>query len=398
MTLNANDMANSKVWIGLPCIDDHCPQLDALSDAVRSEIELHDNRARKRSKADQAKFDRCLRSLLAAIAIIALEGSGELRLPFSNAALSSTGMRSLKDIRDQLQGAGLIEVRLGYYDIDRPEQSKLTAIKPTPKLVQLVQESGLSLGDVVRPPAVTTVLTEPDHDAGEMPQKVREQDRLIKRYNKWIGGYALHQPNGWTSSRIHLVRLFKHHWTTGGRLYGGFWIDMPRAERATLRIDGQETCELDYKSLHPHILYAWSGWQLEFDPYVVPGFEHVSREVGKKVFNRLINGKTTALKFIKEDYQPYLRSRKELDAFVAAMMDRLSPIKKHFASQAWGRLQKEDSELALKVIERCMNEGIPVYPIHDGFRIRVRDKDQVEGIMKKVYKTIYGTYPSVCVK
>lgn len=378
--------------------DDPCAQLDALTAAVRSEVELHDNRARKRSKADQAKFDRCLRSLLAAIAIIALEGSGELRLSFSSAALSAMGMRSLKDIRDQLEKAGLIEVRLGYYDIDHPERSKLTAITPTPKLVQLVQESGLSLGDVVRPPAVTTFLTEPDHDAGEMPQKVREQDRLIKRYNEWIGGYALHQPNGWTSSRIHLVRLFKHDWTTGGRLYGGFWIDMPRGERATLLIDGQETCELDYKSLHPHILYASSIRKLEFDPYVVPGFEHVSREVGKKVFNRLINGKTTALKFIRKDYQPYLKSKEELNAFVAAMIERLSPIKKHFASQAWRGLQKEDSELALKVIERCMKGGIPVYPIHDGFCVRLRDKYQVEGIMMEVYKTIYGTYPCVCMK
>lgn len=398
MTLNVNDMANSKVWIGLPCIYEPCAQLDALSDAVRSEIELHDNRERKRSKADQAKFDRCLRSLLAAIAILALEGIGELRLSFSNTALSAMGMRPLKAIRDQLEKAGLIEVRLGYYDIDHPERSKLTAITPTPKLVQLVQESGLSLGDVVRPPATTTFLTEPDHDAGAMPQRVREQDRLIKRYNEWIGSFTLHQPNGWTSSRIHLVRLFKHDWITGGRLYGAFWIDMPRVERATLLINGEETCELDYKSLHPHILYAWSIRKLEFDPYVIPGFEHVGREVGKKVFNRLINGKTTALKFIRKDYQPYLKSREELNAFVAAMIERLSPIKKHFASQAWGWLQKEDSELALKVIERCMKEGIPVYPIHDGFRVRMSDKEQVEGIMNEAYKAIYGTNPSVCMK
>ncbi|WP_143105857.1 hypothetical protein [Brevundimonas viscosa] len=352
----------------------------------------------RRKAKDEAAFQRTLLSFLAAIAIIALERSGELRLPFSNAALSAMGMRPLKDVRDQLEKAGLIEVRLGFYDIDHPERSKLTAITPTPKLVQLVQESGLSLGDVVRPPAVTTVLTEPFTSAGEMPPKVREQDRLIKRYNEGIGGFTLHQPNGWTSSRIHLVRLFKHDWITGGRLYGGFWIDMPRVERATLLIDGEETCELDYKSLHPHILYAWSIRKLDFDPYVIPGFEHVSREVGKKVFNRLINGKTTALKFIKKDYQPYLQSGKELDAFVAAMMDRLSPITHRFASQAWGQLQKEDSELALKVIERCMKEGIPVYPIHDGFRVRLRDKDQVEGIMKEVYKAIYGTNPSVCMK
>lgn len=352
----------------------------------------------KRKAKDEVACQRALLSFLAAIAVIALEGFGELRLSFGNTALSAMGMRSLKDIRDQLEKTELIEVRLGYYDIDHPERSKLTAIRPTPKLVQLVQVSGLSLGDVVRPPAVTTVLTEPYATAGEMPPKVREQDRLIKRYNEWIGSFTLHQPNGWTSRRIHLVRLFKHDWTTGGRLYGGFWIDMPRVERATLLIDGEETCELDYACLHPHILYAWSIRKLEYDPYVIPGFEHVSRDVGKKVFNRLINGNTTALKFIKKDYQPYLQSRKELNAFVAGMMDRLSPIKHRFASQVWGRLQKEDSELALKVIERCMNEGIPVYPIHDGFRARLREKDQVEIMMMEVYKAIYGTYPSVCKK
>lgn len=373
--------------------DGPCLELAQLLDAVLSILAPHSKLKRKRKAQDHANYEACVLAFLRLIAIVALEGLSGFRTAFDNGSLSALGFRThAKVVRDDLQAAGLIEVLLGFYNPEDPDKSLLTLITPTPRMLDLVRQSGVKVADLVSPPRVTTVLKKAK--AKPIPDWVKVQDRTVRRYNDWIGGFCLHRPDGSTSTRIHLVRIFTGDWHSGGRHYTAFWIDMPREERATLLIDGEETCELDYKSLHPAILYAQKGKALDFDPYTVPGFDQVSRETGKKVFNALLNGKKAKLS-PQSCCRKHFPTTAAMNAFVDAMREHLGDIKHHFGTQAWTWLQKADSELALKVMESCMNENIPVFPIHDGFLIRKCDSDKVLAFMNKAFHDAYGLLPRI---
>lgn len=373
--------------------DGPCLELKRLQDTVLSRLSPYSKLKRRRKAKDQATYEACVLAFIRLFAIVALERLGGFRTPFDNGTLSALGFRAhAKIVRDELEAAGLIEVKPGFYSPQDPDKSLLTLIVPTALMVDLVRKSGLTVAGIVSPPRVTTVLKKGLPEPA--PCHVETQDRIVRRYNDWIGGFCLHRPDGTTSARIHLVRIFTGDWYSGGRLYTAFWIDLPRDERAMLQIDGEETCELDYKSLHPAILYARQGRALEFDPYTVPGFEQVSREAGKKVFNALVNGKKAKLSHQSSCRQAFATTA-AMDAFVDAMADRLVDIKHHFGTQAWTWLQRADSELALSVIESCMQESIPVYPIHDGFIVKKRDATKLRCFMTEAFHDAYGIFPVI---
>ncbi len=64
-----------------------------------------------------------------------------------------------------------------------------------------------------------------------------------------------------------ITRRFDHH----GRLYGGFWINMRKADRWHLRIGGERITILDYGQSFTRMLYARAGTEPpEGDLYSIP--------------------------------------------------------------------------------------------------------------------------------
>jgi hypothetical protein len=58
-------------------------------------------------------------------------------------------------------------------------------------------------------------------------------------------------------SRRTLYRVFNNSsFKQGGRFYGAWWQSVPREYRGLIRINGKPTVELDYRAIHPRILYA----------------------------------------------------------------------------------------------------------------------------------------------
>ncbi|MCW3574034.1 hypothetical protein K6Y53_38700, partial [Burkholderia cenocepacia] len=82
----------------------------------------------------------------------------------------------------------------------------------------------------------------------------------------------------------------------GGRLYGGFWQRMNKAERKDLRIDGEQAVELDFSQVGPRILYGMAGAKMDRDAYAVPGYED-HREGIKKLFAAMINTSAPLVRF-----------------------------------------------------------------------------------------------------
>lgn len=195
-------------------------------------------------------------------------------------------------------------------------------------------------------------------------------------------------------ARQSLSRVFNGGFDRGGRFYGGFWMGMKSAERKRLTIDGQNVTELDYKGIHPRLLYAEAGATLDGDPYDIPGYP---RKLVKLAFNIMVNARdrSGALKatlrkareLTKDDAIPegYCTSL-TISALLGAIEERHQSIAHAFCSDSGVRLQRIDSGIAERVMLDLVRKGIVSLPIHDSFITRAEFASQLEEAMDKAMR------------
>lgn len=108
--------------------------------------------------------------------------------------------------------------------------------------------------------------------------KYRMQVKRINRMLESAGNLIAPEAEKYTKHdqrQRFLVRKFTYNnLQSGGRLWGGFWQGMRRVERPhVLRINGEKTVEIDYKSVMVHIAYIVADElapEME-DLYAIPG-------------------------------------------------------------------------------------------------------------------------------
>jgi hypothetical protein len=186
-----------------------------------------------------------------------------------------------------------------------------------------------------------------------------------------------------------LTRIYSNrsYWA-GGRFYSLFQSRKSQT-RLHLQIDGEAVCEVDYRYLHPALLHAEQGLELEYDPYEVPGF---SRTIVKVAFQILINTQkpfpaTSSLIFYlnKAKRKPKNKedpawSKIKIDnpfctQLAEAIAERNKPIAHHFSKGVGLRLQHTDSILVSAVLDfmRKTSPNTVVIPIHDSFVVKQSD-------------------------
>jgi hypothetical protein len=201
-----------------------------------------------------------------------------------------------------------------------------------------------------------------------------------------------------------LHRVFNRgSFSLGGRMYGPFWQNLPKAVRSDLIISGKGTDEEDYSQLHPRMLYALyaeAGAVLEGDAYELDGWD---RPLVKRAFNIAINADTevAAIRAIAQEIGgegAYTKARRLLEAIRA----RHRPIGSSFGSGAGLRLQRRDADLAERVTLRLLNQNIVVLSIHDSFVVQtrhalVRDEimdDELQKLVAKLPTTTKSAVPA----
>ena len=364
-----------------------------LSETIEAVAKIIAPREGKRAPTAKAKqrYEAALIDIATRLSGRAIAGRGWEPQPLSNSYLKGAGGPGIcvKDIVQRLHQTGLIEFRKGYYDrikcTGRP-----SAMRASPKLRAIMAAKGIPLSGG-QAPITTTVLR---GGAGKMPTQIKKQDNMIKAFNAMADQRRLGWPDGTIAREVYLVRLFKGEWTMGGRLYGGCWQEMSKVERADLRIDGEPVVELDFACMQPRILFAKAGLELDFDPYMVPGFDDVDREAGKLAYNRLANrqGASTRACPLNFDaaFKPYFNDRAEFVRFVTVLQERLSPIAHYFGKDAWGMLQLEESNLMIAILHKFMDAGLPAFPIHDSLIVKESHADFAKKTMLSSFSMIYG--------
>ena len=156
-----------------------------------------------------------------------------------------------------------------------------------------------------------------------------------------------------------LYRVFNNgSFDEGGRFYGGWWLHAKKYLRRTITIDGQPTIEADFKGLHPAILFAQRGLCIPPDPYaLVPhvfGNESL-RRLAKVTFLALLNatGKTSEPRGFDEQAHGMTA-----EAFRLSVRDAFPMLPGVFGTGIGVRLQREDSDLAERILLHFADRGI----------------------------------------
>lgn len=373
-------------------------------------------RTRKRRTCDEESYQATLVAFVAAVATIALSqippkngvyvAFGEGR--YIGSVISPTALRT---IRDGLAQLGLILPGKWFYNREKPGKSYCTRIRHTEDFTTLAHRFGLRLNLLVQPPEDVIAMSR--GELGTIPDDVKPSEAVVRRYNRFIRQFDLRVPQeawsdqfwivskggtngkgdrllrGYNDARIYLTRTFAETYERGGRLYGPYYQNMSKAIRARLLIDGEATKELDFSRIHPTILFAEKGLAIDRDPYDVPGFPDMI-DAGKVTFNRLLNSRTRLVPYRPKEDGHLFQSADHFKRYKQAMIEHLSPISDTIFQDAGARLQRRDSELALRILMQCMDRSIPVYPVHDSFIVPSSYEDEVRTIMMVEFEHMFG--------
>ncbi len=399
----------------------------AAIEQIESMLAPSAGRQRAFRAADQLRWRNCLDMLLANLALAAfnrIDPERFVAVSFNANDYTGTPYSSvvLKRIRDGLASLGLVEGQRGYRHTRDGvvKHARRTRLRATDKLRTFFADCGItraSIGWHERRDII--ILRQANSQAGGEPKEITASRATLLEQNAWLSRAEISLPaDGWSrvSARYfandkdpeerlvageestQLYRIFKGDWQSGGRLYGGWWINLPKVERQSLTIDGEPVVERDYARLHPTLLFARCGQTLDWDIYTVPGIVGPEvRELGKRTFNRLINRtsasplRLTATGLDRTQLPEGIR----FSDYVAAFTTQLGPVAKWFGSGEGLRLQREDSDLALAVLARLLSANILALPVHDSFLVARHHEDQLVDAMRQAFKARYGFVPEI---
>ena len=382
---------------------------DVASQALNAErIIPAFKRTRARRPADLAVFLGTVEALVCHAAYEYLRGAGLVRLSLSkqNLARASRYLSPLQSKQLPTIVRLLSSPDLGFLTFKAGEAptpfspGRQTRIGAGPRLVSRLH--GIDLDDIGRRDGEEVILLKGDRDDVANASGLVEYDdttdtfgyrsevqkinaHLVAADIEYVGSTPLVDER----SR-HLVRRFtRAYFGSGGRLWGGFWQRLQKADRlANVRISGERVVSVDYASMIARIAYAYAGTMpppgdlygftfkgAEGSPVVLP------RGVVKKIFAARLNGAKDWPEELRQHraglpWRCVVAGLKEAHAPIAAILDR--DLGQAFAFT--------ESEILVDVLLRLIEKDVTALPVHDCIVVAESDLADAERVMLDSFK------------
>jgi hypothetical protein len=201
-----------------------------------------------------------------------------------------------------------------------------------------------------------------------------------------------------------LRRTFNGSWEHGGRLFGGFWQTMPRADRFQhLRIDGERVALVDYGQLFLRLAYAEANatpppgdlYDVTGEDAAGPGWKRL-RDARKKLVSALFFRKTplkqwpgATLEEVAEMRRAFPHGTKPSDA-IRAIKQKHCAINHLFERGSGYRFMRIESDLITAVTLGLFARGIVALSIHDAVLTQERHAIRVKAVMESEAKRLTG--------
>lgn len=228
-----------------------------------------------------------------------------------------------------------------------------------------------------------------------MCQEMADRNYKIDRYDP----QETRKPRALNFSHVHLRRIFaRGQMNLGGRFYGGWWQNIPKDYRRYITINGCQTVEVDFSTLHPTLLFLENkldppvdfydlGLKTEGNPRFEPDADLyvIKRKIIKGFANALINDERGVHKLDKEAVATLGMESAELKE----LLIKTHPIfAKAIKSDAGVRYQFIDSLIAESVMMKLLKQNIVCLCVHDSFVVIDDFHDELVIAMKEAFAEI----------
>ncbi|WP_299195115.1 hypothetical protein [uncultured Litoreibacter sp.] len=377
-------------------------------------------RKRQRKEADQQVFEETLSMVVCDVSVDALLGGGGVHISRARKEKKTRyrepgqSSKQLPTILDGLADLGYL-VQQVPDTTPRANRKRRTTIEAGPTLIQKLRDAGITEDEFSREwrgePIVLKSPSDPDDFWDRAELQEYSDDLLTTKYRnemekinvglesadiQWL-------PNARTMQTPDLPqrsmkRVFSRgRWDSGGRLYGGFWMTMPKQHRFDgIRINGEQIVEVDYGQVMLRLIYALRGKTPPAgDLYAIPGFE-VSREGIKRIVNAMFFRSTPFTQFPKETPRLFPRET-TIHQVSSAILARHHAIAECFFSEVGHKGQYMESNLLITVLQRLRSQHITALPIHDAVLVPASTEAKTVATMEEVFRDMTGMDGSVTV-
>lgn len=177
-----------------------------------------------------------------------------------------------------------------------------------------------------------------------------------------------------------------------GRLYGAFWISMPKAQRGGLTINGEPIADLDYASMFPRLAYARVGAEPPTgDLYAIPGLEE--HRTGVKAGLSALLSTETEMTRLPPKVKGALPAGWTASRFRDAISQKHPALVPLFGKDIALDLMFTESTILVALLLRLARMGIAALPMHDGIMVARRNSETAvqqmeEASLEKIGKVI----------
>ncbi|NUU44385.1 hypothetical protein [Tardiphaga robiniae] len=393
---------------------------------LRIKLGQHEQRKRARRASDLAKFDRVIEVLCCNVVAVRLAGLAPrsfaiLRANYASSVSPIYGAH-FRQVVMLMEEMGLITQRRGSRHSKR-DRFPSTITPSADFLTWLPAIEGWEALRLENGPAI--VLNKGEDAERELPELDYEwfarAEKEVATINASIrdmplGDYpdelahvaAMHRAlSDIVRTPLHrsVWRAFKPDYEQGGRLYGGYWETMPRAERfRLLRIEGAQVVNVDYGQLFLRLAYAsMRALPPDGDLYDLTGRDHLRpdwprlREGRKRLVNAIIASKKI-LKHWPGDTPSECSAVRRMfpEGTKPIDEDRAIKARHHAIAEEWlgrsriGELMRRESDLLVAVLLRLIGMGVTALPLHDSVIVAQRHGGTAKLVMEEEALRLIG--------
>lgn len=392
-------------------------QMDELVREVTGKVDAAMPRKRARRMDDQQRFEAQVEALVCEAMYRDLEAPERwVTIPRAKAKLGQKSRyrspvlrESITDVLDALSGpaVGFLEQRKG--EPAAFARGPQTTFRASAELLAQAYRLGIGWDDFDRREGEEViVLKDAREDHWSDPERLEYEDteetnryrEQMREINGWLRGADLKQvSSSWPEVDLgsrSLKRYFNAgSFELGGRLFGGFWQGMSKADRKDLLIEGEQAMELDFSQVGPRILYGMAGAMLDRDAYAVPGYES-NRDGVKKLFAAMTNADAPLARFPAKVRELFPRGTK-VASVCSAIVRHHPAIADHFYKQRGLAVMFKESQIMVSALLRMKAAGIVALPVHDAAIVAAGRVDEASAIMLEEFYSYTGLQGAVSI-